>query len=153
MRFMISYFYQVRNFEPDMIPISTARWDPDWFHNGMGQNYVFKDKRGIYNGIRYEYLVPNEECCHLCLGKDKCLSNGIVLGQCDFLKKYKEQIDKINFSAFLNECEGLKQRIGIEDPCFVFMVYEAPNNPCSERDKIIEWFEENSKSSLPLFKK
>ena len=49
-----SYFYQIRHFKKNMVPISTAMWDPKWYHDWMGHDYVFKDKRGIYNGIRVE---------------------------------------------------------------------------------------------------
>ena len=33
MKIRISYFYQVRNFKPNMIPMSTAISDPAWFHD------------------------------------------------------------------------------------------------------------------------
>ena len=40
MKFYISYFYQIRNFSPNMIPISTTVSDPDWFHKGEDGIYV-----------------------------------------------------------------------------------------------------------------
>ena len=39
---------------------------------------------------------------------------------------------------------GWINTIGImEEPEIVLIVYETPNNPCSERLPIIEWFSEN----------
>lgn len=32
MKILISYFYQIRFFKPNMIPLSTAAFDPKWFH-------------------------------------------------------------------------------------------------------------------------
>ena len=46
MKLAISYFYQIRNFKPNMIPVSTARWDPKWYHDGKGAEYNFIDKNG-----------------------------------------------------------------------------------------------------------
>ena len=44
---MTSYFYQIRNFKPNMIPLSTALWDPKWFHKNKGHSFQFKDKNGV----------------------------------------------------------------------------------------------------------
>ena len=30
--FYISYFYQIRNMKHNTLPVSTAMWDPKWFH-------------------------------------------------------------------------------------------------------------------------
>ena len=30
-----------------------------------------------------------------------------------------------------------------EEPILVFIVYEAPNNPCSERQALLDWFNDN----------
>ena len=37
MKIMTSYFYAIRFFKPNMIPISTAKWDPKWYHQNKGQ--------------------------------------------------------------------------------------------------------------------
>lgn len=36
MKIYTSYFYQIRFFKPNMIPLSTAKYDPSWFHKGLG---------------------------------------------------------------------------------------------------------------------
>ena len=50
MKLAISYFYQIRFFKPYMIPVSTAHWDPAWYHDWAGAAHVFVDKRGVING-------------------------------------------------------------------------------------------------------
>lgn len=58
MKIRTSYFYQIRNFTRNMIPISTAVWDPTWYHNFTNDyNYIFKDKRNILNGLRLESII------------------------------------------------------------------------------------------------
>ena len=80
-----SYFYQIRNFTRNMIPISTAVWDPAWYHNfTKDYSHLFYDSRNILNGLRLEKI--NEE---------------IIL---------------------------------------VLIVYETPNNLCSERIPLQEYF-------------
>lgn len=32
MKFYISYFYAVRFMKPNTVALSTAMWDPKWFH-------------------------------------------------------------------------------------------------------------------------
>ena len=46
----ISYFYQIRFFKKNMIPISTALYDPKWYYNGH-QGHFYKDHNGVYNGF------------------------------------------------------------------------------------------------------
>lgn len=60
MKIYTSYFYQVRNFPINTVAFSTAMWDPKWFHDFKDRKYKFKDKRGIWNGLRATPLVPGE---------------------------------------------------------------------------------------------
>ena len=62
MKLALSYFYQIRNFKHYMIPVSTAVWDPQWFHIDKTTK-IFKDNRsylfcqlidGDSKGARYE---------------------------------------------------------------------------------------------------
>ena len=70
MKIYISYFYQIRNFPKTLIPLSTAHWDPKWYH--QKNNKVFLDKRGVLNGLRIDELSPGKECDGLCSGIDNC---------------------------------------------------------------------------------
>ena len=141
MRVYTSYFYKIRFFEPRMIPYSTAVWDPKWYHDFKNQNYVFLDKRGVLNGSRANILHPDGSCDNYCV---ECKHIGDP-ETCLFLKKYREQLDKIDFSWFMqNMLMSLKSKaavVGTNDSIVpVFIVHEAPDNKCSERRVIQEWF-------------
>lgn len=43
MKLCTSYFYRIRFFRPDIVPFSTAKWDPKWYHNFQGQANIFLD--------------------------------------------------------------------------------------------------------------
>ena len=142
----ISYFYQIRNFLPNMIPLSTAMGDPAWFHNfTYDKNYQFKDKRGIWNGIRAEIFNPSkvkapDGGCRVCEVKRK---------NCDFKQKYKEYLDTLDFEDIMQRFYKLNQQIQKQehtdiDYTFVLIVHEAPSNPCSERHFLIQWFQEHN---------
>ena len=63
MKIKISYFYHVRNLKQYQIPVSTAVWDPKWFHENTGNNkHIFIDKRGVVNGVRLLRLFLIELC-------------------------------------------------------------------------------------------
>ena len=129
-----------------MIPLSTAVYDPKWYHMNHDQLFVFKDKNGVYNGLRIEPFMPGEECCHLCRGKDCCETKDP--STCEFLKKYREQLDKIDFNealkAFSEISNAIKNVEGFsEEPIIVLIVHEAPQNPCSERRVLVEWFRDH----------
>lgn len=139
MQIYTSYFYQIRNFTPNMIPISTAVWDPKWFHDFKDANYIFKDKNGVYNGIRCPILAPGSACEGLCQGVENCEGKNTP-DKCKFLQQYKQQLDKIDYKQFMQDLEELVKKIDIDNPIVVFIVYETPKNPCSERQTIIDWF-------------
>lgn len=140
-----SYFYQIRHFTPNMVPVSTCLWDPKWYHDWMGHDYVFKDKRGVYNGIRAECFHFNEEdpgC------GDQCLLSPKDPSKCDFLRRLREQYDKLDFQEIMTRCKRLATYIqSIENlqelPILVFIFYETPGNPCSERKTLQKWFKDN----------
>lgn len=142
MKLALSYFYQIRNFKKFMIPVSTAVWDPKWFHDFKDKNYIFKDKNGIYNGIRFEELMPNKDCDNYCI---ECKKELYSPEDCEFLKRYKFQIHKLDKDKILEECRILASNIQrkesfTEEPIVVFIVYETPDNKCSERNTLLEEF-------------
>jgi len=140
-----SYFYQIRHFKKNMIPISTACFDPAWYNNRMGQGHVFKDKRGIYNGIRAECFHFNGDD-HGC--GDSCLLSPKDPSKCEFLRRLRIQYNKLDFQNIINRCERLGSYIqSVEGwaklPILVFIFYETPLNPCSERKTLQNWFKDN----------
>ena len=145
MEIYTSYFYQIRFFTEDLIPLSTAKWDPKWFHNFKNQNHYFFDKRKILNGLRIPLFVPGKNCDNLCKGKNCNLSSK----DCLFLKEYQKQLNNLNFEEVINFLQNIldnykKLRPDIIEPKIVLIVYETPDNPCSERKIIQNWFKENN---------
>lgn len=146
MEIQISYFYNVRHFKPNMIPLSTAVWDPKWYHNFGSQDIVYIDKNGVYNGLRIKPLVPGKACHDLCRGLDNCKTKDPT--SCQFLKNYKAQLDALDFDKIYEKmaklCDSIKNTQGFsENPIIVIMVHEKPDKPCSERWSIIQWFREH----------
>lgn len=147
MKIFTSYFYQVRFFKPNMIPLSTAVWDPAWYHNGFKDNSsIFIDKNNVINGLRVLPLVPDETCSNLCHGRENCKDSDPIT--CSFLDAYHKQLQKINYYEFLGKLEShvsyLCNRFNISgEPFAVIMFHEALTNPCSERIVVQKWFAEN----------
>lgn len=145
MKIYTSYFYQIRFFRPHQIPLSTADWDPKWFHNFKDQDYIWKDKNGVWNGLRVDTLSPSN-CCSIlppeCVG---CAKETRHPETCSFLVDYSIGLRKINFQDLYNLLQrvasGIQQLEGFsEEPEIMLILHEAPNNPCSERVPIQEYF-------------
>lgn len=142
MNVYISYFYQIRFFPKNLLPVSTAAWDPKWFHEGMGPQHSFMDKRGIINGLRIPELspaaVPEVEICQPNCQKD--------YKTCGFLKWYRKCLHDLDFDAVMRKLEETARNAATPDNknmdiCLI--VYETPSNPCSERVPIVGWFAEH----------
>ena len=145
-----SYFYQIRYFTPNMMPLSTAVYDPKWFHQGAGQDTLFLDKHGVINGLRVEELAPGTRCRDECRGTDRptpsCTGNPET---CGFLRHYREQLDSIDFDLFWSQIEGMLELGKSLKYCEnaemipVFIVHEAADKVCSERQSIQHWLNKN----------
>ena len=148
MKIYVSYFYQVRFMPINMLPLSTAVWDPAWFHAmTRDQKYKFKDKRGVWNGLRAEPFVPGEECTGLCYGPESCESHSP--DDCAFLRRYYIQLRHLDFNEMMSRFETLGKTIQkkegfFEEPIAALLVHEAPDNPCSERWALKKWFADNN---------
>lgn len=141
MKVYTSYFYKIRFFKPNMIPISTAKFDPKWFHQNQGQEHWFIDKNGVINGLRAPVFAPGPVASELCKGS----CNPKDLDNCNFLRAYKHQLSCLDFDDIMIRTENLCNNVqGVlhfkEEPIAVFIVHEAPDNPCSERIAIQEYF-------------
>ena len=135
MNIYTSYFAQLRNFPKNLIGLSTAAWNPKW--RPMG-----KDKRGVICIDIHEFK-PGESCEGLCNGS----CNPKHPQDCKFLKAYAAQLNALDFKDIYNRLENLKKRICVgehlDDVDFAFIVYETPNNECSERWAIQKYFLDN----------
>ena len=149
MKIYTSYFYQVRFFPPNLVPLSTAVWDPKYFHDNKGKGHIFKDKRGVLCGLRADPFVPGVECEGMCRGPENCL--GQMPPNCRFLLTYRIQLNKLDFKNIMDRFVDLAKRIetknNLNNVDFALMVYEAPNKACSERCVIQSWFRDNG---LPI---
>lgn len=145
MKLYTSYFYQIRNFTPNIIPVSTAMSDPVWYRPPEDKEYYI-DKRGIVCGLRYEPLIVQKHGEHECVGKDQC-SAWVDLRDPASYKKVPcpcmQEYEQLLFSL-VNKEETLK---AFEFCCNKFnadtialIVYETPTNPCSERWALQRFF-------------
>lgn len=146
MKIYTSYFYQVRFFTPNIIPLSTARFDPKWFHQGRGQEYRYKDRRGVWNGLRAEPFVPGPGCDDLCYGPETCAN--LTIKDCPFKQAYYKQLMSLDFDDIMQRMENLGAKVQkaegfLQEPVIVLLVHEAPTNTCSEREVIQAWFAHN----------
>lgn len=147
MKIFTSYFYQIRNFKPYMIPLSTAKWDPKWY-SGYGNIYL--DKNNVYNGLRIEPLVPDHSCIGLCRGVDKCPDKDP--NNCQFLKNYRNQLNKINCNELVKDLSQLDVINLTDHETYVILIFhEAPDNLCSEREVVKRWFKDNNFNVEELF--
>lgn len=142
MQIYTSYFYKVRFMKPYMIPLSTAKYAPKWFHQDKGPNFQWKDKNGVWNGLRAPVFAPGPSCDNLCQGADNC---GRSPDSCLFLKTYRYQLDQLDYQDIIKRCESIANQIKKveefeEEPIIMLLVHEAPTNPCSERKSIQDWF-------------
>lgn len=135
MKIYTSYFAQLRKFPSNLVGLSTAVWNPKW--RPMG-----KDARGVIC-VDCPPFKPGHSCSGLCNGKcDPKHPN-----DCEFLKAYKAQLDKINIHSIQESLGKLATQIAqdedLKDIDFAFLVYETPWNPCSERIAIQQYFKEH----------
>ena len=136
MKIYTSYWAMVRKFPKNLIGLNTTVFSPRW--RPMG-----KDKRGVIC-VDCPPFKPGHECDGLCNGS----CDPRHPENCDFLKAYKAQLDKINLTQFQNSLEKLASKItaqeNISDIDFALIVYETPSNPCSERVIIQQWGKEHN---------
>ena len=100
MKIYTSYFYQIRNFKQNMIPISTTLSDPEWFKPPIGKEYYI-DKRGIICGLRYEPLIIQSQGTHYCPCEDK----NILQGNCPTMQEYQQLLETVDFDKMIKAFE------------------------------------------------
>lgn len=150
MRIFVSYFYNIRFFPKNVIPVSSCLGDPQYFHGFThDKNYCFVDKRGIMNGIREESLVfdakaydgLSEQCQKHCPYKSK-------VPHCEFMDRYLDQLRKLDYDKLLKEfrrtAEEVRKVTHFEgEPDIAIMVHEPPYCDCAERPCVKQAFKEH----------
>ena len=152
MKLATSYFYQIRHFKQWYIPISTALSDPDWYRPREGQEY-FLDNRGIVCGLRYEPLIVQQEGTHTCFGPESCwYANADIRDPygkeipCPTMIEYEQLLHSLvnkerTLQAFEYCAAKFKKELDLPcEPVIVLMVYETPDNRCSERAALQRFF-------------
>lgn len=124
----------VRHFKANQIGISTAVWDPKYWTYGM-------NKKSSVTGISEKVLSPVqvEQYCY----KDCPYKTDIP--NCPFIKDYRKYLDTVDFNYLMAEfkrvAEEVKKINNYEgEPEIILLVYETPDNPCSERQPLIDYF-------------
>ena len=126
MNYKISYFAQMRNFKSNVLPVSTAAWDQEWF-------------RGI-DRID-ELLIPLEAIEKLEKQRVMCQKDCKQTIPCAFMKEYKKYLDTLDFN---NIIELLNSKVKSDKiDTIVLLVYEKPTTKCAERPVLQEWFAEH----------
>ena len=133
MKIVTSYFYMIRYFTPNIIPVSTALSDPAWYRPPEGKEYYI-DKRGIVCGLRYEPLIVQRYGEHICPCESKDLAPA-----CPTMIEYEQLLfSLVNKEKTLKAFEYCCNKFNADT--IALMVYEAPNNPCSERAALQKFF-------------
>lgn len=133
MKIYTSYFYQIRNFKPNMIPVSTAISDPAWYRPPADKEYYI-DKRGIVCGLRYEPLIVQLQGTHGCPCENRELAPN-----CPTMIEYKHLLQSlVDKEKTLKAFEYCCNKFNADT--IVLIVYETPKNLCSERWALQEFF-------------
>lgn len=157
MKVYISYFYQIRNFNKYMIPLSTAMFDPKGYHDNKEITNLFWDKNGVINGLRCYHFIFNkdryqgwcsDECCFKARKRELKKSDTKDLVGCPYLDAYKRMLsmtswtDVIQFfkSAITYVANHNNDLDNIDKYNVCLIVYETPSEVCSEREELINWF-------------
>ena len=144
MEIITSYFYQIRFFTPNIIPLSTAAFDPAWYHTNGDYKSTYVDKNGVLIGCRAEPFVPDFQNMAECGGKT-CKADP---HNCAFLRDYYLQLKCLDYKEMMERFESIGHRVKDflqfkEDPVAALIVYEKPEQLCSERLIIQKWFNDH----------
>jgi hypothetical protein len=133
MQIKTSYFYQIRNFTPNLIPVSVCLSDPEWYKPKNGKEY-FIDKNGVINGLRYEPLIVQKWGTCSCPCEDRTGAPA-----CSTMMEYEQLLNTlVDKEKTLKAFEYCLNKFNADT--IVLIVYETPKNPCSERYALQEFF-------------
>lgn len=147
MKLYITNFYNLRYFKPNQIPISTAIWDPKWYHNNTSdQNICFLDKNMVMNGIKEEKLSPAAVSEHVTCSETCPYKQSVP--NCPFLQYYRAYLDTVDINYLLSEFNRVAEDVRkitkfVEEPEIMLLVHETEDNPCSERWPLQDYFKAN----------
>ena len=93
--------------------------------------------------MRAPVFAPGPLCSGECEGRENC--DPPSPNTCRFLRLYRNQLAALDFDNIMQRLNSLVERckplLQTNLPIqVILLVHEAPNNPCSERVPIQEWF-------------
>lgn len=148
----ISYFYNIRFFPSTLVPVSTAMWDPKWFHDGKGQNHIYINDKGVLCGVRLPMFSPK--------GIDAACQKNCPLNpeSCDFIKDYYNLINSRDAQEYMDALSEVaiesRKLLKLNDwPDICLIVHEPPTVKCSERSGIIKLFHDKLKLNIKEWNK
>ena len=128
-----SYFYKIRYFTPNIIPVSTCLSDPEWYRPPEGKEFYI-DKRGVVCGLRYEPLIVQREGTHICPCEERDAAPA-----CPTMIEYEHLLySLVDKERTLKAFEYCCNKFNADT--IALIVYEAPKNLCSERFALQKFF-------------
>lgn len=145
--YKISYYNQIRNISgASNVLIGTSYSWPKWL--GLTKEQPYKIQNEILLGITAdEFLMTEDECPEeMCQGKPCKYS--YKFPECQFLVSYWQHLKSLDFDKLLLELNRIAEDVRKithydGEPTIILMVYESPDNLCSERASIIRLFKEH----------
>ena len=154
MKVYISYFYQIRNFTPNMLPLSTAMYPPKWYDRKDTKSWI--DNTGVVNGLSIdEFIFPkhlfNEELDDVDRCSNECGFYPISDDEfkwCPFMKIYYNHLNSKNLFDILSRYESIIMHsfntvLHVNIDTIVLIVHEPPERYCGERPVLKRYFAEH----------
>lgn len=128
MQYYISYFGQMKNFPSNALPVSTVKWEQEWFSGKIPHinELVMPDS------VAYQIEQKGQMCRKNCPLKAPCL----------FMSEFRKYLDTLNFEQLITKLELLT----IDKPyidTIILMVYEKNDVLCAERPVLQAWFKDH----------
>lgn len=139
MKIYVTNFYHIRFFPTSLLPVSINAGEPSWYHDNKGRSYIFRDKRGVINGVVFEKIssgMLDPKCGEYC---DSCSHH---VPSCSFITEHLNYLETLDFDEIYFELSMLTELTHTKDICFV--VFEKNWRECGEAVAIIKWFEEHN---------
>lgn len=160
-KFYISYFYKIRFMKPNMLPLSTATFDPGWYHQNGFKCVQWINNNGVLIGCRwdelsldhniyYNELITKELDCESFNKQYDCKEKFKKYQSCPFMnvyKKYLLQHGLKDFNEFVARIQGyvnfINKKYNLNVDTVVLIVHEPSSVLCGERPVLRQIFEEN----------
>lgn len=136
MKIYIANFGNLKSLNENCIPISTAVYQPKFWTYGI-------DKNNVFLGISERELSPYRlDSDHICIN---CCPHKNRVPECPFLIEYNKYLATVDFNYIMSEFTRVSEDVRkvtsyVGEPNIVLLVYEAEDNPCSERNSLIAYF-------------